>query len=123
MNFTFRKLKSDDLFLMFEIVSKIGIVNLKEVVTPDKIKSVINQDNDDFTTLFGMSVVMEVATVIIKNLPCCKNEIYKFLSEISGMSTAEIGDLDMISFTEMIIEVIKKPEFKDFFKVVSKLFK
>lgn len=131
MEFELRTLKSDDLFPMFGILSKIGFKDLKEIITPDKIKdmkSMISQDNEgdeniDTTTMLGASVVMEIVSIIMKNLPSCKDEIYKFLSGVSGMTVKEIGNLDMVIFTEMIIAVVQKQEFKDFFKVVSKLFK
>ena len=38
MEFELRTLKSDDLFPMFGILSKIGFKDLKEIITPDKIK-------------------------------------------------------------------------------------
>lgn len=129
MEFELRTLKSDDLFPMFGILSKIGFKDLKEIITPDKIKdmkSMISQkddENTDATTMLGVSVVMEVVSIIMKNLPSCKNEIYTFLSGLSGMTVKEIGNLEMVTFTEMIVAVVQKQEFKDFFKVVSKLFK
>lgn len=130
MEFELRTLKSDDLFPMFGILSKIGFKDLKEIITPDKIKdmkSMISQNDDDentdATTMLGVSVVMEVVSIIMKNLPSCKNEIYTFLSGLSGMTVKEIAELDMVTFTEMIVAVVQKQEFKDFFKVVSKLFK
>lgn len=133
MEFELRTLKSDDLFPMFGILSKIGFKDLKEIITPDKIKdmkSMISQkddededENTDATTMLGVSVVMEVVSIIMKNLPSCKNEIYTFLSGLSGITVKEIGNLDMVTFTEMIVAVVQKQEFKDFFKVVSKLFK
>lgn len=129
MEFELRTLKSDDLFPMFGILSKIGFKDLKEIITPDKIKdmkSMISQNDDentDATTMLGVSVVMEVVSIIMKNLPSCKNEIYTFLSGLSGMTVKKIAELDMVTFTEMIVAVVQKQEFKDFFKVVSKLFK
>ena len=121
MKFELRTLKSDDLFPMFSILSKIGFQDLKDLLTPEKLKD-FNQDSEN-TTMLGMSVVMELVSVIMQNLPSCKDEIYKFLSGLSGMSIKEISNLDIATFTEMIIAVVQKPEFKDFFKVVSKLFK
>ena len=39
------------------------------------------------------------------------------------MKIEEVKDLDLAVFTEMIIDFVQKDDFKDFFKVVSKLFK
>ena len=59
----------------------------------------------------------------MKNLPKCEKEIYSFLAGLSGMTAKEIADLDMVTFTEIVIAVVRKEEFQDFFKVVSGLFK
>lgn len=39
------------------------------------------------------------------------------------MSVKDLEALDMVTFFEMIVDVFKKDEFKDFIGVVSKLFK
>ena len=70
----------------------------------------------------GISVTIEMANVIIGNLPKCEDEIYTLLSRVSGKSKKEISELDMVTFTEYIVEFVKKDEFKDFTKVALKLF-
>lgn len=129
MNFELRELKSSDIFPMFGIMSKIGFTELKEMLTPENMEqftSMMNGDEDtstDMETIFGMNVMFEIIQIIMKNIPSCESEIYKFLSGLSGMSEDEIKNLDMVTFTEMIVAVVQKQEFKDFFGVVSKLFK
>ena len=127
--FELRELKSADLFPMFGILSKIGFKDLKDSLSVDTIKTMIDsvngksEDNDTQTTILGFGIIMEVVEVIMKNLPKCEKEIYSFLAGVSGMTAKEIADLDMVTFTEMVIAVVRKEEFKDFFKVVSGLFK
>lgn len=127
--FELRELKSADLFPMFGILSKIGFKDLKDSLSVDTIKTMIDsvngksEDNDTQTTILGFGIIMEVVEVIMKNLPKCEKEIYSFLAGLSGMTAKEIADLDMVTFTEMVIAVVRKEEFKDFFKVVSGLFK
>lgn len=128
MNFELRELKSSDIFPMFGILSKIGFTELKEMLTPENMEqftSMMNGDehSEDMETIFGMNVMFEIIQIIMKNIPSCESEIYKFLSGLSGMSEDEIKNLDMVTFTEMIVAVVQKQEFKDFFGVVSKLFK
>lgn len=48
--------------------------------------------------------------------------IYQLLSGLSGMNKKEIAALPMNVFLSMIIDVIKKEEFKDFFQDVVGLF-
>ena len=66
---------------------------------------------------------LEVADVIFKNLPKCESEICRMLSQTSDLTVAQVRRLPLAVFMEMIIDFIKKEEFKDFIKVVSKLFK
>ena len=47
----------------------------------------------------------------------------KGLSSLSGMDKKEIESLPMVTFAEMVIDVFRKQEFMDFFKLVSTLFK
>ena len=135
--FELRGLKSCDMFPMFGILSKIGFKDLKNSLTPESIKEMMTafngdesdekdndeKDNDAKTTFVGFSIMIDIVEIIMKNLPSCEKEIYTFLSNLSGMSVKEIADLDMVTFTEMVIAVVQKDEFKDFFKVVSRLFK
>lgn len=130
VKFELRGLKSADLFPMFGILSKIGFKDLKETISPDSIQTMIKsirndkheEDQEATTAYLGLSIIMDVLEIIMKNLPKCEKEIYTFLSNLSGMTVEEVADLDMVTFTEMIIAVLKKDEFKDFFKVVSGLF-
>lgn len=129
VKFELRGLKSDDMFHMFGILSKIGFKDLKNSMTPDKVTELTTafqkQDGSDadMSTYLGFNIMIEAVEIIMKNLPSCKMEIYTLLSSLSGMTVKQIADLDMVTFTEMIIAVVQKEEFKDFFKVVAKLFK
>lgn len=129
VKFELRGLKSDDMFPMFGILSKIGFKDLKNSLTPDRVAELISafqkQDGSDadMSTYLGFNIIVEAVEIIMKNLPSCKMEIYTLLSSLSGMTVKQIADLDMVTFTEMIIAVVQKEEFKDFFKVVAKLFK
>lgn len=133
--FELRSLKSSDMFPMFTILSKIGFKELKESLSAETINDLIkavkpNTDEEGNTDssanlqmIVGFSVVADLVEIIMKNLPKIEKDLYNLLANLSGMKTAEIADLDMVTFTEMIISLIKKEEFKDFFKVVSGLFK
>ena len=124
--FTFRKLNSTDTFLMFKILGKIGINEFAETFGKDTVKTAIASakgNTKDMTTAIGISVMLEMANIILGNIPKCEDEIYQLLANVSNMSVADIRGLDFVTFTEMVIEFVKKEEFKDFIKVASKLFK
>lgn len=135
--FELRELKSSDIFPMFKILGKIGFKELKDRLTPDKVKeltSMFKQDEtadadqkesvdaDEQMMFIGFNVIFEVVEIIMNNLPSCEQEIYSFLAGVSGMKVKDVANLPLATFTEMIVEVLKKEEFKDFFKAVSRLF-
>lgn len=120
-----RRLTAEDVFPMFQIISKIGIKEFKACFESPEVMQMIKgaASNDDVTTSVGMKVAFDLAGIIVSNLASCKNDIYQFLAQLSGMTTKDIAGLPMMTFFEMIIDVFKKDEFKDFFQVVAKLLK
>lgn len=129
--FEFRELKSKDIFPMVKILRKIGFKDLKDKLNVDVIREVfINQtgaegqqvNQADMQSYIGFNIIAEVLDVILSNLEYCEQDIYKFLASVTDKKEKDIAELPMVTFTEMIVALIQKEEFKDFFKVVSKLF-
>lgn len=126
--YTFRRLNSKDTFLMFRILSKIGLQELLESFDEKTIKQITalsgaGADKETASNMFGLSIVLNVANAIINNIPKCEDEIFQMLSNTSNLSIEQVQELDFVVFAQMIIDFIKKEEFKDFFMVVSGLFK
>lgn len=131
--YTFRMLGAPDVFLMFKIIKAIGINEFMACLQGDSLKSMLNMfmesngnegDQDDVLMFGALAGVLEIANVIIGNLPKCEREIYQLLAQTSNLTEDEIkAEGNAVMFVEMVIDFIKKPEFKDFIKVVSKLFK
>lgn len=119
--YNFRTLNATDTFLMFKILSKINIKEVAQGINADGVKELIDGKKD--ASAVGVAVMMEMVNVILSNLPKCENEIYQLLANTSNMDVKTIQELDFITFTEMVIDFVKKEEFKDFVLVVSRLFK
>lgn len=121
-----RNLTADDIFPMFQIVSKIGIKEFKTCFDTPEIKGVIAKvtagEDADLNTV-GMFVALDIASLVIGNLPKCRDDIYLLLSQLSGKDKKEIAALPLATFLQMVTDVVRKEEFKDFFQVVAKLFK
>ena len=127
--YTLRTLTADDMFPMFGIVSKIGIREIKDCFSPATTRALMNSikaSGDEQAVSFdtvGLMIGMDIMGIIMARLPDCRDDLYQLLSQLSGMSKKEIGALPPATFAEMIIDVVKKEEFRDFFGAVSKLLK
>lgn len=126
-----RDLTAQDVFPMAKILSKIGINQFMDVFKGDDVTGLIGelfsegneQQVDDKVSIVGLTVALDIANIICSSLDRVETDIYMFLASLSGLKTDDIKKLPMNTFFEMIIDVIKKDEFKGFMKVVSKLLK
>lgn len=133
--YTFRLLGAPDIFLMAKIIKQIGIKEFKACFESEGIKSLIQnmmmeqkeaegEEDDSNIISVGVGVALEIADVILGNLSKCENDIYQMLAQTSNLSVEEItAPGNAVMFLEMVIDFIKKEEFRDFIKVVLKLFK
>lgn len=126
--YTLRNLTADDVFPMFQIINKIGFKEFKNCFNSPDVQSAITnatsgKGGNEGLVSVGVAVGIDIAGVIIANVERCKPDLYSLLAGLSGMTAADIGKLPMVTFFEMIVDVIRKDEFKDFFGVVSKLLK
>lgn len=128
--YTFRKLSSTDVFLMFRIISKIGVNEFTTCFGKDSVINTIKnmsdeqKQSDDGAMIATVSVMLEAANVILGNIGKCEREIYQMLANTSNLTIDEItAEGNGVLFLEMVVDFLKKEEFGDFFRVVSKLFK
>ena len=122
--YTLRKLEAKDIAPMASILSKIGLKEVKNCFSPDDMKAIAGGEGGiEAVGAVGVSVAFEIAGVILSNYERCQNDVFSFLASLSGMDIKQIESLPLGTFAEMVFDVVKKEEFKDFMKVVSKLFK
>lgn len=125
--YTFRKLGALDVAPMCKIIGKIGITEFGKCFESETVLNLIKQMKDknaaQVQDIAGLQVVLEMANIIVCHIPEVEKDIFALLASVSGLSVETIKAFDLVTFTEMIIDFIKKPEFKDFIGVVSKLFR
>ena len=143
--YKFRALCAKDIPLLTNVIKSIGLSEFKECFKGDTIKDIVgmftgkanedadneneqNEDADNENTLIavGLSLLpslMDVADVVLNNIDKCETALFKLFESTSNLSAEEIGNLSLADFAEMVIDFVKKDEFPDFFKVVSKRFK
>lgn len=124
--YEFRELCSKDIFPMFKLINKIGFKEFKDCFQSESVRTAAAKmkagESGDVEAV-GMTIVFDVAGIVIGNLPACEDDIYSMLASVSNLSKKDIEKLPMATFFEMIVDFIQKPEFADFFRVVSRLFK
>ena len=127
MEYNMRNLQATDIFSVVKILNGIGLKNIKEAINLDEINNLrkgMTEDNADvITSQVGINVVMSIATVILENLPNVESDLYNFIGSVIDMKAKEVAKMDMGEFMDILVAIIQKEEFKDFFKRASKLIK
>ena len=120
--YEFRKLTSKDIFPMTKLINKIGVSRFKDAFQSDGIQKAISGGEKNLEAI-GINIAFEIAGIVLEAIPNCEDDIFKMLESVSNLNRKELEKMGMGTFFEMIVDFIQKPEFKDFMKVVSKLFK
>nr|DAT39228.1 MAG TPA: hypothetical protein [Bacteriophage sp.] len=118
-----KKISSKDVFIFSTILKQIGYSELKECFNSDDVKKLIRKPGASSVDEIGLSIMLDVSTVVISNLASAEDSIYQLLSHLSGKTKAEIANLDAEIFIAMIIDVFKQDGFINFFKAVARLLK
>ena len=125
MEYEMRKLQATDIFSVVKILNGIGLKNIKEAIDFEEINKIrkgMTEDNADvITSQVGLNVVMSIATIVLENLPKIENVLYTFVGSVIGIKTKDVANMSMGDFMDVLITIIQKEEFKDFFKRASKL--
>lgn len=121
--YNFRQLNSTDIFPVCNIISKIGIRELKTCFKGQDLSAVTNTEDEGAMMALGAGVALDVAGVVFANIQKCQKEIYTFLSSVTELSEKELKAMPPADFADIVINFFKKEELKDFMKVVSKFIK
>lgn len=119
--YEFRKLGAVDVSPMCKIIGKIGIDKFATCFQSDAVKALMAKSKKNIDVV-GIQVILDIANIIIVAVPVCEADVFAFLASVSNLTVDEIKAFDLPTFTEMIVDFVKKEEFKDFIGVVSKLF-
>ena len=109
-----RRIKASDMGAVCKIIKGIGIKEFKESLNIDDLNGNVEK--------IGVEVVFGIATTIVENMPKAQRDIDLFLASLTGQEIQEIQEMNFDEYGELIIQVVTKKEFQDFFKRVMKLF-
>lgn len=111
-----RPLVASDMGAICKIMTAIGVRQFKDCFKLEDFKK-----GEDVEKL-GFNILFDVAGIILANFPRAEEEIQTFLASVSGKKVAEIKKMPIADYGEMIMDIVTKDDFKDFFKRVMKLF-
>ena len=124
--YTFKALDATDLFAMLRVVKKIGVENVKKLLRDEDVTSGLLTGKakltDELYAMVGM-IAFDAVGLLIDRLSDCEHELYELLDKTSNLTAQEIKSLDMVTFTEMLFDFVKKEEFVGFLQAVLKFFK
>lgn len=114
-SYELRPLVATDMGAICKIISAIGIRQFKDCF---KIEDFKNGNIEEV----GFGVVFDLAGIVIANIPKAEDEIQTFLASVTGMKLSDVKKMPFADYGELIIAVVTKDDFKDFFGRVMKLF-
>ncbi len=111
--YTLRPLCDEELYPMLGILSK---------VIPDELADAFVGVVSEEKTLdeIGYDVGCKIVVEIIKNLPTVGDEVYAFLSSVSGIAPEILRKMKFGTTPKMIWEIYNEVKNSDFFVAVSK---
>lgn len=132
-----KTLSGEHIVPMVSIIRKIGLKELKSCISEEVIDKVINlffvgakgtesEKNEAALPAIGVSILptaLDVAEILLANIEKAETDIFRFLESISNLTVEEVKALPLADVAEMILDIVTKEEFKDFYKVVSRFFK
>lgn len=111
--YTLRRLTDEDMWPVLEILGK---------VIPDDLAPVFQQLMAKEKTLdeAGSVVAVRLVAAILKNMPKIHDEVYRFLSSVTGIAPDEIRGMEFGTTPHMIWDIIEAEKNANFFVAVSK---
>ena len=112
--YTLRRLVDKDLWPVLDIIGKVFPGDLSAVFAEVASGQKSVQE-------IGAVVMMKLIMAVIRNMHAVHDEVYAFLSDVSGIPVNEIEEMEFGTSPMMIWDIVKNEKNASFFKVLSKL--
>lgn len=130
MNYEVRNPQASDLFVVSKIIKTVGIKNIANCFKSDEVEALKakvaengGSASDEEATKAGSLVMAAIGELIFDKLDTVQDDIFKFISNLTGLTVDDVKTMDIVEFGELFMTIIKNPKFADFIKVVLKSFK
>ncbi len=113
-----RPMVASDMGAVCKIITAIGIRQFKECFN---MKDLENIDKNSVKSI-GIGVFFDIAGIVISNIPKAEREIQAFVASLTGLQMSDIEKMPFAEYGELIVRIVTKDDFRDFFGRVMKLF-
>ena len=140
--YTMRKLQAADIPLFAKIVGKIGIdeliscygdedftdmlvklKNRRQALSEGDVGGDRDKTASDDQFILGAAVVTRIANKVMMNLDRCMQEVFRLVGNLAGITSEEVGQLDLEVFAAMIVRIIMENNVGNFIRAASVLLK
>lgn len=140
--YTMRKLQAADIPLFAKIIGEIGIDELISCYGDEDFTDMLVKmknrrkalseggaegDGDkkasDDQFILGAAVVTRIANKVMMNLDRCMQEVFRLVGNLAGITSEEVGQLELEVFAAMIVRIIMENNVGNFIKAASVLLK
>ena len=130
MTYELRNPQATDLFVVSKIIKAVGIKNIADCFKSEKLeefKAKVAEKgvpaSEQEASEAGMIVMTDIGELIFEKLEFVQEDVFKFMSNLSGLTVENVKSMDIVEFAELFMAIIKNPKFADFIEVVLKSFK
>ena len=128
MEYKIRKPKATDLPVACKILKGIGLKNIAKCFNNDDIevfkKSISGKEvTDEMLNKAGLMVILSIGDLIFEKMEDIQVDLFRFISNLNGLKVKEVANLSLTDLANIVIAILKEPDFTDFIKVVLKLSK
>lgn len=111
-----RKLDGQDLFPIIKILGKLGIAEDLKSIFGGKYQG----ENEEE---IGKEVIFDIIERALIKLENIKDELNKLLASLINKEIEDIKKLDIVEYTQLVVDFFKKEELKGFLTVLLSLMK
>ena len=112
--YTLRRLVDRDLFPILGIIG--------EVFPDDLAKTIVQLTTKEKTVQeVGAMAILKMVLAVLKNMDKVQEDVYNLLSDVSGIPSADIPEMEFGTTPNMIWDIVNNEKNNGFFKVLSKL--
>lgn len=128
MEYTIRKPKAKDLPVACKVIKGIGLKNIAKCFSNEDIetlkKSIAGEKvTDEMLNKAGLMVMLSIGDLIFEKMEDVQTDLFRFIANLTGLKVKEVEDLSLTDLANIVIAIVKEPDFSDFIKVVLKLSK